>query len=175
MGCHTWFYVPVLTKKEDIIKEAQKALDENKWLHPTEKQMYQYAIDNELNVPIKQLLSDYDDKDIDEWIMYQDVTEWSLNKYNKEQETNIERYDTEYHKLIQTNIIECYSDEPRIGGYPETIIKSYQEMLDFMKTGYTNDEGKHYDFYYEEGRYPNFIEGIKTFFEKHPDGIITFG
>jgi hypothetical protein len=47
------------------------------------------------------------------------------------------------------------SDEPRIGGYPDNIITSENEMLEFIKTGYTDEDGKHYKFYFEPGRGKN--------------------
>jgi len=43
------------------------------------------------------------------------------------------------------------SDEPRIGGYPDTIIRSADEMFKAMQTGLTNWENKHFHFRFEDG------------------------
>ena len=67
------------------------------------------------------------------------------------------------------------TDEPRIGGYPENVITSEDEMLEFIKTGFTREDGKHFGFHIEEERRDRIFRHIKDFFKKHPDGIITFG
>lgn len=67
------------------------------------------------------------------------------------------------------------SDEPRIGGYPETIIRSAEEMFKAMETGLTGSNGKHYNFFVEPGREKIIKDHINTFFQKYPDGIIEFG
>lgn len=172
MGCHTWFSVPLKTNKKEIIEKAQFMLDnEYSWMHESTKQMYQYAIDNELSEPCCELAYP-ENKSID-WKIYVDISDYSLMEYNKKNNTNFQsKYDLDEETR---NSLESYSDEPRIGGYPDKIIHSYQEMLDFMEEGFINNEGEKYEFYYDENRYPIFIEGIKNFFEKHPDGIITFG
>ena len=67
------------------------------------------------------------------------------------------------------------NDEPRIGGYPDTIITSAEQMFEVMKTGLINWEGKHFNFRWDEERDEYIKNHIKTFFQKHPDGIIEFG
>jgi hypothetical protein len=58
---------------------------------------------------------------------------------------------------------------------PENVITSEDEMLEFIKTGFTREDGKHFDFHMEEERRDRIFRHIKDFFKKHPDGIITFG
>lgn len=216
MGTHTWFAVPYKTDKKEIIQMAQDFLNSTKYYTESEKQMYQYAIDKELTDPICSLVSgvvDCNHIDTDKWILYLDITDWSLLQYNKEHGTNFDKYTgsllsneevsqlnielglirenrtfEEYSENLRyaeickelydnhiINKLESYSDEPRISGDPDRIIRSYEDMLDFMKTGYDREDGKHFDFYYDEERYPLFMVGIEIFFEKHPDGIIHFG
>ena len=55
MGCHTWFSVPVVTDKKKILELAQEWLSNDKYLSESSKQMYQYAIDNELITPCLEL------------------------------------------------------------------------------------------------------------------------
>lgn len=183
MGCHTWFSIPVIETKQEIIELATINLQkqfEKGWITESSKKMYDFAIEQELITPVCELAcADVDlnnrftTKD-ETWTLYKDPTDVSLQEYNKKNNTN---YTHSY--LCPADVLEqleTYSDEPRIGGYPNTQIKSYQEMLDFMKTGYTSEEdGKHYDFYYDKERYNDFMSGIKSFFEKHPKGLITFG
>lgn len=67
------------------------------------------------------------------------------------------------------------TDEPRIGGYPDTIIKSSDEMFKAMETGLINWEGKHFNFYWDKNREEYIRNNIVEFFNMHPDGIIEFG
>ena len=104
------------------------------------------------------------------WVLYKFVNEYSLDKYNGENKTNYTSWN-----LPKDVILESYSDEPRIPCYPEKVIHSYNELLEFVRTGYTDEEGKHYEFYYDENRYDTFMPQIEQFFKNHPDGIIDFG
>lgn len=180
MGCHTWFKVPLGVTKEEIIKKAKDYLDsdDSSWMHESTKIMYRFAVDKELCEPCCNLA--YPEYLNIDWIIYIDPTDLALLKYNEQHGTN---YDSRYSK-VKTDKgdvyisdfanLESYSNEPRIQGYPDKIVRSYDEMLEFMKIGFTNEEGKHYNFYYDESRYDYFMNGIKTFFEKHTDGIIYF-
>lgn len=174
MGCHTWFKIPILTDKSEILKVAQESLDnwvKEKWVTDSERQMYQYAIDNELITPVcslaASLLEGSEEKD-NEWIIYKDPSKVSIERYNKEHGTSFE-YSHEL-PVEDKKLIEFYPDCPRIGGYPETIITNYEEMVKFVKSGYTDENKEHYTFSDAED-----LSHIKEFFIKHPDGIITFG
>lgn len=175
MGCHTWYSVPYKTDKKEIITLAQKWLNEAEHISNGHKKIYQYAIDNEIIEPILELASfetDCSDRDNTKWVLYKDADTYYVEKYNKENGTSINKYNFDEIKSLN---IERFGSEPRIGGYPDTIIHSYQEMLDFMKKGYTDKEGKHYDFYYDKNRELEIIDRIKRFFTNNPEGIITFG
>lgn len=173
MGCHTWFSVPYKTDKKEIIELAQNWLNKTDYISIGHRKMYQWAIDNEVKEPICELASFQTDCNIQlDWTLYKDIYDYSLEKYNKKNKVNIKKYSEEANKLTE---IESYSDEPRIGGYPDKIIHSYDEMIDFMKTGYTNEEGTHHDFYIDDNRKEMVMNGIKQFFINHPNGIITFG
>jgi len=142
------------------------------------RQMYEYAVKEKLATPCCGLA--YPEYKNIGWTVYIGVEDWSLMQYNKKHGT---KHKSKYDKAVYNKIkLEVYSDEPRIGGYPTTVIRSYKEMLAFMRTGYTDRyksggkwKEKHYDFYYDKKRRSTFMKGIKTFFERHPDGIITFG
>lgn len=176
MGCHTWFHIPVITDKEEIIRLAQKSLDTWKDLSESNRKMYQYAIDSQLVDPVCELAANEiggSQRDSEEWIIYKDPKDVFRELYNKENGTNYENH-WNLPDDVQ-NKMETYSDEPRISGYPDTIIRSYDELIEFMKVGFTDDEGKHHKFRYDQERYETFMSGIKEFFTKHPKGIITFG
>lgn len=175
MGCHTWFSVPYKTDKNEIIKIAQDWLNNSdaRFVTDGHRKMYQYAIDNELKEPILELAGIATDcNSFNEWILYKGIKDYSIEKYKEQHNIDIDPYD--YEAMEQAGI-ENYSSEPRIGGYPDKIIKSYKEMVDFVKTGFTDEDGKHYDFRYDEDRKETFMKGIKQFFTNHPQGIITFG
>jgi hypothetical protein len=178
MGCHTWFKIPILTDRTEVIKEAQAFLDSDdaSSMSSGHIQMYQWAIDNEICEVCCELASiriGCHGNEEGEWVLYQDIRDYSVVKYNKENGTSYSKYDPFFDS--NPDIIEMYSDEPRIGGYPPNTIRSYDEMCNFMETGYTNEEGKHYAFSYDAERIENVMAGIRIFFEKHPDGIIIFG
>lgn len=175
MGCHTWFSVPYKTDKREIIEIAQEYVFTTKYITKGHKKMYQFAIDNELIEPVCELASIETDcvhRENSEWILYKDIRDYSVEEYNKKHGTNYHKYDKFFN---ENDVIESYSDEPRIGGYPDKIIHSYDEMVEFMKTGFNNEGGQHYDFYFDEDRIEKAMEGIKQFFVNHPSGIITFG
>lgn len=176
MGCHTWFSVPFVQGEEEIYKLAQQYVDTSPHFQPGGyKEMYQLAIDNKLPGVVKELAGLIDDCSSydDSWTLYMGVEEFALRQYNKENNTNLARYKD--WELVESLNLESYSDEPRIGGYPEHVIRTYDQMVEFMKTGFDNNEGQHFDFYYQEDRKENFMQGIRNFFYRHPDGIITFG
>jgi hypothetical protein len=175
MGCHTWFSVPFKTDKEEIIKLAQDYLNSVTHYGDDYKKMYQLAIDHGLQGPILELAADGSDsnvRDPDNWILYKDIVDNSIEEHHKKTGVLIDRYDYEAQKKEG---LENYSNEPRIGGYPDRIVRSYDDMVDFMKTGHTLSDGTHCDFNCDADRLDKVMEGIKQFFFKHPDGIITFG
>lgn len=176
MGCCTWKSVPYKTDKKEIIAAAQKWLNESNHVSVGHKKMYQYAIDNEIIEPILELASfefECMDRDNTKWILYIDANYFFVEKYNKKNGTNIDKYD---YKKIEELGIERYGDEPRIGGYPkDVIIRSYEQMVEFMNNGYTDNEGKHFDFYYNKEREDEIMNNLKNFFTNNPEGIITFG
>ena len=173
MGCHTWFYVIVTKDKEEILELAQKALDSCK-TNAGNKKMYQYAIDNQIEEPVLELAEmEVDGGHSHNWTVYKEVEIWSLEQYNKEHGTSYKsRFDKEVYGIIP---LEHYSDEPRISGYPDKIVRSYEDMEQFMSTGFDDEEGQHHDFRYEQDRKERFMAGIKQFFTNHPEGIIAFG
>lgn len=146
MGCHTWFNIPIAKDKDLIIKKAQEKLDTDySYLHDSEKQMYQYAIDNELCYPCCKLAYPFH-KNID-WTVYGEVTDFK-HIYN----------------------------QPRITGYPDRIIHSYEEMVDFINTGFIDEDGIKHEFYFWDSKKVDtkVMKGIKLFFETYPEGIIYF-
>ena len=67
------------------------------------------------------------------------------------------------------------TDEPRIGGYPDTIIKSADEMFKAMETGLINWKDIHCTFSWDKERENYIRNNIIEFFKAYPDGIIEFG
>jgi hypothetical protein len=179
MGCHTWFSVPIVTDKKEIIRLAQEYLDRDSvslrpFISDGHMKMYQWAIDNEIDevcCELATILTDY--KVLGSWSLYQNIRYYSVDKYNRENGTKHDYYSHVFD--VNPPIIETYSDEPRIGGYPDRIVRSYDDMVDFMKTGFVDDEGIQYDFRLDEDRAEKVMKDIKQFFINHPDGVITFG
>ena len=187
MGCHTWFYVPYENNKELTIQKAQEWLNskEADYIDDDHRKMYQYAINAQLCNVCCKLAYLYPLSCINiGWQIYIKIDQHVLNKYNEEHNTNYESLystieDKDLYELLSS---ELYGDCPRIGGYPENIIKSYDEMVEFINTGYTDEDGEHYDFYHadevlieDKEALDRVLKVIKEFFTKHPQGVITFG
>jgi len=67
------------------------------------------------------------------------------------------------------------TNEPRIKGYPETIIKSHDEFLEALTTGLKDEDGNLQHFYYDENRLDYFVGKNEWFFKTYPKGIMKFG
>lgn len=176
MGCHTSFLVPFIDGRENIIQFAKHALKQAYKNTPNDPEFGEISdiLDGNDDQQIQEMCFLFGDiKEIENWVAYQDVETNSVNEYNRLNGTN-------YHKnskFVQENweLFEYYSDEPRISGYPDKIIHSYEEMLCFVLSGFIDDKGFHHHFYFDKDREVRIWRGIKEFFTKHPDGIITFG
>ena len=176
MGCHTQYLVPVVHGIEAIKQLALEYLNRNdRYLHLSSRQMYEYAIANDLYEPIMEMAcNNYESKctwaDDDQWVLYKEANHVAVEEYNRVHGTNYRSWMT-----MQEIQIDWYGDEPRIGGYPERVIRSYEDMVDFMATGFTKENGDHCNFYYAPERYDHIMAMIRRFFINHPTGIITFG
>jgi len=150
MGCHTWYKVPVAKGRDAVTVKIRENLSE---------------------LRSKDWWNDECEKEAKE-------CERALKEWDTEL---LEEYITNYYFYVIKGVpmlfkhYENDTDEPRIGGYPENVITSEDEMLEFIKTGFTREDGKHFDFHIEEERRDRIFRHIKDFFKKHPDGIITFG
>lgn len=176
MGCHTWFKVK--RSNDQILSIAQQALNINaKYMDANSIEFWQSQIDTNCTDQLFEFIEDYTDYYVYEidgmQCIFEHIDDYAIRIYNEKFSTNVRKYDSFWSN--NRSMFEDYSDEPRIGGYPERIIRSYDDMLDFMKTGYIDSRDQHYMFRYDESRYPKFMAGIKQFFINHPDGIITFG
>ena len=169
MGCHTWYKIPTAVGKENIIQYLKDELENYKkqrWWDDECEAEWQYLLSKG---GFEALNFDYDfEPNLKE---IQDELSYSIHSTHL-----ILKVGGEY-KLFDT-CSEFNSDEPRISGYPNRIVTSYEDMVDFIKTGFDGERhGKpyHYDFYCDESRYDHVMDRIKQFFIKHPDGIIRFG
>lgn len=192
MGCHTWYRAAVVKDKDVILQIAQRKLNwsvEKGYTSEDHRKMWQYAIDNELCNAVGDLV----DICIDEnepsysqiegcgWVLYENPNNIALRKYNEQYGTAYEH--TWYIPKEHQNLLDTYGDIPRIGGYPENIIRSYDEMIEFMEKGFVDEDGVHHKFYYKysceevdvEEEKERAIAQVKRFFDIYPDGIITFG
>lgn len=168
MGCHTHYHIPLVRGKENIIthlkQKREKQRQEKWWDEDCEKEYQNFLSYGGYDV----LNFDYDFSDVEN---YKEGDVYDFVSFNTHSEYLILKVKDDYilYKGIQL------SDEPRIGGYPDTIIRSAEEMFGAMETGLTNEEGKHFNFYWEEDREEYIRNMITKFFKDYPDGIITFG
>lgn len=154
MGCHTWFRKPLAKGADNVKKYLLQEIE-------TCRQKDWWNEECEAEVPIRIQAIENMSEDMDE----------NLQEY-----LGINYYVTfiDGEPIIFTSY-ENDNDEPRIGGYPDTIIRSADQMFKAMETGLTNWEGKHFHFRWEKEREDHIKNHIITFFQKYPDGIIEFG
>jgi hypothetical protein len=176
MGCHTRYLVPIVRGKEEILALARQFFNQSAYTDDW-RQMFQYAIDKELSEPCCNLAANMLHKDhgayithSENWILYGSVECRTYVEYNKLHGTNY----IKYRNSLKDTYIEHYSDEPRVGGYPEDIVRNYDQMMSLISTGVSTENGV-YQFNIPEERKEFIYNQIRVFFERHPDGIITFG
>lgn len=149
MGCHTFYRKLVTNNQEEIVKRVKDIISMSNhydWYSFTD---------------LKELFESEE-----EWV--QEIAEYINDSFN-----GLIKVNGVYGIYKEAN---GYStDEPRIGGYPETIITSAEEMFKAMETGLINSEGKHFNFSWDKEREDYIRKNITEFFKVHPDGIINFG
>lgn len=156
MGCHTWYRKPQMKGKENIqefLREEQECFKKESWW------------DEECEVELPKHL-----KAIDELDTFENMPE-ELRWYIYTRHV-IYQIDGE---LVLFEKYEHDSDEPRIGGYPDAIIRSKHEMFDAIKNGIECEDGILRTFNVPEDRKELIYERIENFFREYPDGIISFG
>ena len=152
MGCHTWYRVPAFVGEEEVKKELYANLE--RW----RKEKWRNA-ECESEVPERLAAIERLDEEREEWLDSSDYAFYVVNGIPG----LYRRYEND-------------SDEPRISGYPDIIITSAKQMFEFMKTGFYSEYFKrHFNFFSDGDRTERVTDLINSFFEKYPDGIITFG
>ena len=149
MGCHTWYRKLVTSNQEKIATRVRDAIAESLYYN-----WYEFT-------NLKDLFESNE-----EWV--QEIAEYVYESIDGSVNVNgvfgiydmANGYDT---------------DEPRIGGYPDTTITSANEMFKAMEDGLIGAYGNHYTFYWDKDREDYIRKNIVDFFNAHPDGIIEFG
>jgi len=155
MGCHTWYKKPLIKGKTNVQKYLRaeiEAMRTTKWWNDT--------CEEEAIIAFKAI--DELDENMDE----------SLRHYLSFQ-FPVDFIDGVPIMFDHAN--EYQTDEPRVNGYPETMIRSADEMFKAMETGLINSKGEHCKFYWDEERDEFIRKNIINFFTTYPDGIIEFG
>jgi hypothetical protein len=149
MGCHTWYKKLITNNQETIVGKIKDVISISRSYN-----WYEFTS-----------LEDLFNND-EEWV--QEIAEYVSDSID-----GLIDVDGVFGIYESANGFD--TDEPRIGGYPETIIKSADEMFKVMETGLVNWEGKHFHFRWEKEREDFIRDNIIKFFEAHPGGIIEFG
>ena len=149
MGCHTWYKKLVTNNQEEIVKRVRDVI-------AVSKHYDWYEFTN-----LKDLFESNE-----EWI--REIAEYVYDSVD-----GLVNVNGTYGIYDGANGYD--TDEPRIGGYPDTIIKSADEMFKAMEDGLIGCQGNHFNFYWDESRDERIRKNIIDFFKAHPDGIIEFG
>lgn len=155
MGCHTRYRKLLIKGKENVQKYLRNEIDEQR-----KQRWWNQGCENE--VPMRLDAIDKLDVNMDEELL--DIVSIDKNVIF------IDNIPMIFVKAVGFDI-----DAPRIGGYPNTIIKSADEMFEAMEKGLVNWKGIHYNFYWDKQKEEYIRNNITEFFKSHPDGIIEFG
>jgi hypothetical protein len=172
MGCHTWFH-----KKINVTYEqAKKFLIK---IYKNEITLYQTWIDNPNDEYYVDLLEDYPEYDINYCIKQCDIIKRKLRLveggYCKEAVMN------KYDRGIANHVTYVkgkghyqsldWCDTFRIPGYPEDILFSLEETLDFI------EKNKSLIYYYHQNDVTgkDWKEQLEEYWKEYPDGMIDFG
>ena len=155
MGCHTWYKKPLVKGKENVQKYLRERIDAMR-----KKDWWDEELEQEIPLRLKAI--NFLDENMEEDLLELATFDDNLRFINGE-------------PIIFVSANGYDTDEPRIEGYPDTIIKSADEMFKAMETGLVNWEGKHFNFGWDKEREDYIRNNITEFFKNHPDGIIEFG
>jgi hypothetical protein len=149
MGCHTHYEKLVTKNQEEIIKKIKDVISVSESYN-----WYEF-------ITMENLFHNNE-----EWL--EEIADYVYDSINGLIE--VDGVFSIYESTNRFNI-----NEPRIGGFPDTIIKSSDEMFKAMKTGLVGFEGKIFNFSWDEEDDNYIRKNIIDFFKTHPDGIIRFG
>jgi hypothetical protein len=150
MGCHTWYKKLITNDQEEIIKKVKDVIETSKYYW----YWYEFTTLDDLFESTEPVIEDIADYVFDSLDGLDEVNGvYGIYK-------SADGYDI---------------DSPRIGGYPEIIITSTEEMFEAMEKGLTGWRGDHYMFSYDKEEEDYIKDNIINFFKEYPDGIITFG
>ena len=155
MGCHTWYRIPLVKGKENIQQYVREKIDADR-----KQEWWNDKCEEEAVLTIK-AITDLDEN-MDENSAILLGAYYNIEFINKE-------------PIIYINAYAYDIDEPRVGGYPDTIIKSADEMFKAMENGVIDSKGNICNFYWDKDRDSYIRNNIIGFFNSHPDGIIEFG
>lgn len=158
MGCHTWFY-----------KKSELTLDE--CIHQAKNKMREglvwssvYLLDISGHVEIDGGNHPFSEKELKDWDKYNTrVLSWLEKGWIRDAAYNL-LGDGMYFR--GNYYVDCgeFHDLFRLGGYPEDILLSLDETLNFIENNKANIHLYDYS-----------IEKLKLFWEKYPNGNIHFG
>ena len=149
MGCHTWYKKLKTNNQKEILEKVRDAISVSK-----QYDWYEFT-------DLKDLFESNE-----EWV--QEIAEYVYDSID-----GLTEVDGVFGIYESANGYD--TDEPRIGGYPETIITSSDEMFKAMEDGLIGWQGNHFNFYWDKEREDHIRNNITEFFISHPDGIIEFG
>ena len=149
MGCHTLYKKLVTNNQEEIVKRVRDVIALSKHYD-----WYEFTS-----------LKDLFEND-EEWV--QEIAEYVYDSVD-----GLVNVNGTYGIYDEANGYD--TDEPRIGGYPDNIITSAEEMFKAMESGLIGWKGNRCNFYWDESRDKNIRHNIIEFFKEYDDGIIKFG
>jgi len=159
MGCHTWFYIPVTKTTTEIKAEVVACLTDKSVKYTTPEHIellltreYGYTITLEHIEKAKSFYARWLKSILRDSKLGQVACVFFYIYYTTNKLTRV--YNHQLYEDSGTH------DLFRIGGYPDTVLTSYNETVEYCKQ-FDIGEDK--------------LESTYQFFKDHPDGIIEFG
>lgn len=107
---------------------------------------------------------------IDEWMMDFFTLSWIPDGWPEDKFAHIDCHDGIFYQECDENYETIQHDTFRVSNYPDTVLHSYEEYLEFVRNpengAYLNPNGSTWDA--ADAR-------MKEFWEKYPDGVVRFG
>ncbi len=159
MGCHTWFYKKVNLSLEDATKKVVSMLEN------ANNSANEYLLTKDFDTFSKESL--------EEWVYYNNrILSWIRKGWIRSAIYKL-LDDGIYIKDKNSYYIDCDEDHDifRIGGYPEDVLFSMDETLEFIE----KNKDLIYGYHTNTVSGKNWKEQLEDFWVKYPDGNIHFG
>jgi hypothetical protein len=165
MGCHTWFHIPIIP--QPTYEEVKQDVIDNYCELKFWNDVINGNLDEDFIKIYPEFLPEYGKSKLLLHTRIKQVIEKGLCR-----EAVCRRYskDSRYYNGMFYESINGFNGLFRVPHYPEDVLTSFEETIDFIKRNKDKVYGNMY-----ETNYVGFLDKLTRFFGDNPGGIIDFG